>query len=192
MNLCYNRPQEVNDMTLNEAKILLERNRIPYHIAQYESEAEYLRHLMPSPYIQNIPKCKIIALVIPSVNGVKDIELQFNRLRGEYIFQELWFGGFGFDLFNPEPHILEADLLDTIGRIVDGKLAVIGCYNLKRKRWISDGYYDLTDDDNVFGAPGYREAIAKIEAPKTFWQKLTGKQLQYDIYDWRTYRQVIK
>jgi hypothetical protein len=49
-----------------------------------------------------------------------------------------------------------------------------------------------TDDDNVFGAPGFREAMAKIEKPKTFWQKLTGQRLQYDIYDWRTYRQVTK
>ena len=179
-------------MTLNDAKVLLERKRIPYRTAQYESEAEYLRHLMPSPYIQNVPKYKVTALVIPSVNGVKDIELQFNRVRGPYLFTELWFGGYGFDMFYHEPNILEADLLDTIGRIVDGKLAIIDCFDLKRKRWISDCCYDLTDDDNVFGAPGFEEALAKIEAPKTLWQKLTGQKLQYDIYDWRTHRQIVK
>lgn len=179
-------------MTLIDAKVLLERNRIPYHTAQYESEKEYLQHLMSSPYIQNAPKRKVTALVIPSVNGVKDIELQFNRFRGEYRFEDLWFGSLCFDLFHPDPHILEADLLDRIGSIVNGKLAVIACYDLKRKRWISDGCYDLTDDDNVFGAPGYEEALARIDAPKTLWQKLTGQKRQYDIYDWRTHRRIVK
>lgn len=179
-------------MTLTEAKTLLERKRIPYQTALYESEAEYLRHLMPSPYTQNIPKCKVTALVIPSVNGVKNIEMQFNRVRGQYLFEELWFGSFCFDLYNHDPDILEADLLDIIGRIVDGKMAVIECYNLKRKRWVSDSSYDLTDDDNVFGAPGLRDALKKIDAPRTFWQKLTGQKLQYDIYDWRTHRRVVK
>lgn len=179
-------------MTLTEAKTMLEKRRIPYQTAQYESEAEYIRHLMPSPYIQNTPKCKVTALVIPAPNGVKDIELQFNRVRGEYLFEGLYFGGFFFDLFDPRPEILEADLLDNIGRIVDGKLAIIECYDLKRKRWISDGCFDLTDDDNVFGAPGFREAVARAEAPKTFWQKLTGQERQYDIYDWRTYWQILK
>lgn len=179
-------------MNLIDAKALLEKRRIPYHTAQYESEAEYWQHLMPFPHTKNARKCRVTALVIPSVNGVKDIELQFNRVRGEYRFEDLWFGSFCFDLFHPDPQILAADLLDRIGRIVDGKLAVIECFDLKRKRWVSDGFYDLADDDNVFGAPGYEEALAKIEASKTFWQKLTGQKLQYDIYDWRTYRQIVK
>lgn len=179
-------------MTLNEAKVMLERRRIPYHTAQYETEAEYFRHLSPFPYLKNARSCKVIALVIPSVNGVKDIELQFNRIRGEYTFEELWFGGYSPELFNHAPELLEADILDYIGQIVDGKLVVIEINNLKKKRWGGDMCFDLSDDDDVFGAPGFREAVAKIEKPKTFWQKLTGKKLQYDIYDWRTYRQIVK
>ena len=179
-------------MTLNEAKTLLERRRIPYHTAQYENEAEYWLHIMPCPDLSQAGSCKVIALVIPSVNGVKDIELQFNRHRGEYIFEELYFGGFSFDLSDSEPDMLEADILEIIGRIVDGKLTVIECNDLKRKRWISDSSFDLTDDDIVFGAPGFREAVARIEKPKTLWQKLTRQKLQYDIYDWRTHRQILK
>lgn len=190
--LWYNRPQEVNDMTLLEAKTLLERSRIPYQTARYESEADYFRHLSPFPYLKNARSCKVTVLVIPSVNGVKDIELQFIPKRGEYTFAELWFGGFSFEMFNWDPDLLEADLLDYIGRIADGKLAVIESNNLKKRRWGGDACYDLTDDDSVFGAPGYQEAVAKIEAPKTLWQKLTGRRIQYDIYDWRTHRQVIK
>lgn len=179
-------------MTLLEAKTLLERKRIPYQTAQYENEADYWRHLMPCPYTQSARSCKITALVIPSVNGVKDIELQFIPKRGHYVFEELWFGGYSFEMFNYDPDLLEADLLERIGQIVDGKITVILCNDLKRKRWLGDKSFDLTEDDNVFGAPGFREAMAKIEKPKTFWQKLRGQRIQYDIYDWRTYRQIVK
>ncbi len=179
-------------MTLLEAKTLFERRGIPYQIAQYENEAEYWRHCMPFSRGKNARNCRVTALVIPAVNGVKDIELQFNRHRGEYEFHDLWFGGYSFEMFDTLEDFLEADILETIGQIVDGRLTVVECYDLKKKRCVSDACYDLTDSDAVFGAPGYREAIAKIEAPKTIWQKLTGKKLQYDIYDWRTYRQVVK
>ena len=190
--MCYNRPQEVNNMTLTEAKTLLERKRIPYQTAQYENEAEYWRHCMPYPHTANAKNCRVTALVIPAVNGVKDIELQFNRHRGEYAFQELWFGAYSFEMFDTLEEFLEADILEIIGQIVDGKLTVVECHDLKRKRCISDGLFDLTDSDGVFGAPGFREAVARIEKPKTLWQKLTRQKLQYDIYDWRTHRQILK
>lgn len=179
-------------MTLPEAKRLFEGRGIPYQTAQYENEAEYWRHCVPFPYTGNAKNCPVVALVIPAVNGEKNIELQFNRRRGEYEFRELWFGAYSFEMFDHDLDLLENDLLDAIGQIVDGRFTVIECSDLRRKRWISDAGYDLSDDDNVFGAPGFREAIAKIEAPKTFWQKLTGQKRQYDIYDWRTYRRCIK
>ena len=179
-------------MTLSEGKVLLEKYRIPYHMTQYESEGEYFQHLMPGPGKTDSPKNQVAALVIPAVNGVKNIELQFNRRRGEYIFRELYFGSFCFELFYQEPGTLEADILDIIGRIVDGKLAVVERFDLKRKRWVSDGSFDLSSDDNVFGAPGFREAVAKIEAPRSLGQKLIGRKCRYDIYDWRTWRQIVK
>ena len=179
-------------MTLTDAKMLLEQRRIPYRTAQYEDEGAYFRHLSPFSDTANGRNCKVTALVIPAVNGQKDIELQFRHRRGEYVFAELYFGGCGFELYDWDPDLLEAEILDIIGQIVDCKLAVIQCCDLKRKRWVSDACYDLTEDDNVFGASGYREAVAKIDAPKTFWKKLTGESLQYEIYDWRTCRQVKK
>ena len=179
-------------MTLTEAKTLLERRRIPYQTAQYEDEAAYWRHLIPFPRTDHARKGKVIALVIPSVNDFKDIELQFNRRRGVYVFEELYFGGYSFELCYEEPDLLETSLLDFIGQIADGKLAIIEAHDRKRKRCISDSCYDMTDSDSVFGAPGFRDAVEKIEGPKSFWQKLTGRKIQYDIYDWNTYRQIVK
>lgn len=179
-------------MTLTDAKILFDKRRIPYRTVRYENEADYWRHLMSCPRTDSARNCKITALVIPSVNGVKDIELQFSRLRREFVFDELWFGCYSFDMYDYDQDLLEADLMDIIGQIVDGKVTVISASDLKKKRWISDARFDPTDCDNVFGAPGCREALAKIEKPRTFWQKLAGRRIQYDIYDWRSYRQVIK
>ncbi|MBR6595634.1 MAG: hypothetical protein IKK72_03550 [Oscillospiraceae bacterium] len=179
-------------MNLIDAKTLLEKRRIPYHMTQYEGETEYFRHLTAFPRRDAGRKCPVTALVIPAVNGEKHIEMQFNRARGGYVFEELYFGGFSFELCDCEPDMLEAELMDIIGRIVDGKLAVIECCDPKRRRWISSGSFDLKDNDNVFGAPGFREAIARIEKPRTFRQKLIGRKRQYDIYDWRTCRQILK
>ena len=179
-------------MNLIDAKTLLEKRRIPYHISQYENEAEYWKHIMPCPDLSQAGNCKVIALVIPAVNGEKHIELQFNRVRGEYVFEELYFGGYSFEMSDYEPDLLEADILDRIGQIVEGKTAVILACDLKRRRWISDSCFDLKDKDNVFGAPGFREAVAKIEGPKTFWQKLKRQKRQYDIYDWHTCRRIVK
>ncbi len=179
-------------MTLTDAKILLEKRRIPYQTAQYEDQAAYYRHLALFPYTKNARNCKVIALVIPAVNGVMDIELEFHQKRGEYLFRDMFFGDYCFEMFDYNTDLLEADLLENIGQIVDGKIAVIVKNDLKRKRWLGDSCFDLSDDDNVFGEPGFRGAVAKIEKPKTLWQKLTGGRIQYDIYDWRTYRRVIK
>lgn len=179
-------------MTLTDAKILLEKRRIPYQTARYENEAEYWLHCMPFSDLGQAGSCKVTVLVLPSVNGVKDIELQFNQVRGECVFEDMYFGGYSFDMSDADPDLLEADILDTIGQIVDGKVAVIEANDLKKKRWLGDSRFDLADSDSVFGEPGFREAVAKIETPKTLWQKLTGRKIRYDIYDWRTYRQVVK
>jgi hypothetical protein len=179
-------------MTLLEAKTMLERRQIPYETAQYENEAEYFCHLMPFPYLKNAESCQVIALVIPSVNGMKNIELEFLPKRGEYVFHELHFGGYCFEMYNHDADLLEADLIDLIGQVVDRKLGVIEVNDRRKKRWKSTLCFDLSDDDDVFGTRGFRETLEQIDSPKTFWQKLTGQCIQYDIYDWRNYRQVIK
>ena len=179
-------------MTLIEAKTLLEQRRIPYQTAQYESEAEYWKHCTPFPDIKNARSCQVIALVIPAVNDVKDIELQFNRRRGEYIFEELWFGSYNFEMYSYDSALLEADLLEYIGQIVDRKLGVIEISDLRKKRRKSTLCFDLSDDDDVFGSQGFRDTLEQIDTPKTLWQKLSGQRIQYDIYDWLNYRQVIK
>lgn len=177
-------------MTLTEAKILLERNRIPYQTAQYENEGTYWRHLSPFCDISQTGMCKVTALVIPSVNGLRHIELQFNRVRGQYEFEDLYFGSYCFEMGDQDPELLPGDILETIGRIVDCKLGFIQITDPKRRKWLGDACYDLTDSDQVFGAPGFREAVKKASGQPSFWAKITGRQRRFEIYTWQTFRTI--
>ena len=178
-------------MTLTEAKILLERNRIPYETAQYENEGAYFLHLSACHYaVSQALNCPVTALVIPSVNGLRHIELQFNRVRGRYEFVDLYFGSYCFELEDQDPELLPGDILETIGRIVDCRLGFIQVTDPKRRKWLGDACYDLTDSDEVFGAPGFREAVTKAARKPSAWHKLTGQQRRYEIYTWRTFKTI--
>ena len=66
-------------MTLDDAKVLLTDNNIPFDLVEYENEKEYWHHTMLFPYTKNAQVCKVLVLVVRSNNGKKDIELQFNE-----------------------------------------------------------------------------------------------------------------
>ena len=83
-------------MTLFEAKKLLKENNIVFEIKEFEDEAAYWHHTMLFPYTKNARTCKVIALIITSNNGKKNIELQFNAVDDDFLFEELHFGDFCF------------------------------------------------------------------------------------------------
>lgn len=177
-------------MTLTEAKILLERNRIPYQTAEYENEGSYWLHLSPCLNVSQAGSCKVTALVIPSVNGLRHIELQFNRVRSQYEFVDLYFGSYCFELEDQDPELLPGDLLEIIGRIVDCKLGFIQVTDPKRRKWLGDACYDFADEDPVFGAPGFRETVKKASGKPSLWDRLTGRQRRYEIYTWQTFKSI--
>ena len=67
-------------MTLDEAKRLLSGQGIPFEVCEFENEATYWHHVTLFPYTKNAKNCKVIALVIPSPNGEKNIELQCTKI----------------------------------------------------------------------------------------------------------------
>ena len=66
-------------MTLDKAKTLLSENNISFELHEFNSEAEYWHHTTLFPYTKNAKPCKVIAMIIRSNNGKKDIELQCCR-----------------------------------------------------------------------------------------------------------------
>ena len=70
-------------------------------------------------------------------------------------------------VFPDDAEMLEGDILDTIAQIVEGKVAIIQAVDLKRKTMLSDGCFDLSDPDPVFGAPGFRAAVQKASRKRS-------------------------
>lgn len=183
-------------MNITQAEELLQKNNIPYETAEFSSESEYWSYrgakldvgLEPS----DAESRKVIALILHSKNGEKNIELQFNQTDGVFLFQELYFGDFCFERFAcPEEDladILLADILD----IMNGEFAFILAYNLKKNEWNCHYCFVLSDDDDLLGKPCYEKLLKSIYAPKTWFDKLMKTKTQYEIYTWDMYQKIIK
>ena len=179
-------------MLLEEAKKLLTNNNIPFELQEFPDEKEYWHHTMLFPYTDNAKSCKVIAIIVKSNNGNKHIELQFNDVNDDFVFDDLRFGSFCYELFDvPEKQVKE-ELLSIITEIVKGNIGIIDVNDLKKRKWLSDGSFDLSDEDDTFGKQGFEEAIEHIRKPKRFVDKLFKTKKQYEIYDWNTYQCIIK
>ena len=179
-------------MTLFEAKKLLTENNLTFEISEFEDEATYWHHTTLFPYTKNARNCKVLVLIISSNNGKKNIELQFNAVDDDFLFEELCFGDFCFEMFDYKEEMLANDLLKHINKIKGGFFSVIVANDLKNKKWLADSSFDLKDDDDLFGKHGFEKAVQKIHAPKGFISKLLKTKTQYEIYDWNTYQCIIK
>jgi len=179
-------------MTLNDAKTLLSENDVNFDVCKYENEATYWQHRMLFPHTKNAKNCRVITLIIVSNNNKKNIELQFNEVGDEFRFEELSFGDYCFEMFDYNEEMLAEDLLTSIKEIQSGNFVVIIANNLKSRHWLGDACFDLNDDDDVFGRQGFEKAIGRINKPKRLLSRLFRTQTQYEIYDWNTYRCIVK
>ena len=179
-------------MKFFEANKLLTEINLTFEINEFEDEATYWHHTMLFPYTNNARNCKVLALIISSNNGKKNIELQFNAVDDDFLFEELRFGDFCFEMFDYKEEMLADDLLDRIKEITNGNFTVIIKNDLKNKKWLADACFDLDDDDDAFGRQGFEQAIQRIRQPKGFISKLLKSKLQYEIYNWNTYDCIVK
>lgn len=179
-------------MTLEDAKQLLLTNNIAFETLEFSTEAEYWHHRMRFPYTKNAKPCKVIAIVVKSNNGKKNVELQFNSNGDSFFFEELSFGDYCFEMFDYYEEYLSKDLLGNIQLARSGSLKVILANDLRKRRWMSDACFDIKDEDDAFGARGFQRAINKINKPKNFISKMTKSKVLYEIYDWNTYQSIEK
>ena len=179
-------------MTLDEGKALLSGNHISFELCEYQNEAAYWRHAMMFPYTKNAKPCKVIAMIVRSENGKKDIELQFNEVDDAFLFVELRFGDYCFEMFDYNEEMLADELIRSISEIKQGNLTVIVLNDLKKRRWIGDACYDLCDEDDTLGKPGFQKAMQRIKGPKGLIEKLLNAKIQYEFYDWNMYQCIVK
>ena len=179
-------------MNLKEVQELLSKNDIIFHTAHYKNEAEFFNHIEPFPYTSKCKKGETISLIILSKNGKKNIEIQFNESSEGFLFEDLWFGGFSFDMFGVSEEYFVSELLLHITDIIERKVVFIEAHDMKKKRWLGDSVFNYEDDDDVFGVSGYRRALQRIEKPKSLFSKIMKSKKQYEIFDWETYRLIEK
>ena len=179
-------------MLLEEAKELLTESWISFKQITYESEKAFLRHIVVFSDKLDAQSCKVVALVITSDNGEKDLELQFNCVNGDFVFKELWFGGYDYEMFDCVEEMLSTALIDNILQVMRGTIAIIEANDLKKERWISDSCYDRSVEDDFNGNAAFQYTIRCIEKKKGIISKIFKSKVQYEIYDWNTYHCVIK
>lgn len=178
-------------MTLQEVARLLEENNYVFKVVEYENEREFFEHIYLFPELNDAADCRVRSIVIECNNGVKNIEIQFNEIDGEFVFIELLFGEFCFDMYECEPEYLENDLLFHIYQVISEEIAIITRNDLKKKKWLDDACFSLYDDDPVFGEPGFFMALQTIQRPKSpLEEKLTSKK-QYEVYTCNSYQCII-
>ena len=179
-------------MTLDKAKTLLSENNISFELHEFNSESEYWHHTALFPYTKNAKPSKVIAMIIRSNNGKKDIELQFNAVGDVFRFQELRFGDFCYEMFDYNEDMLADDLIRNILEIKQGNRIMIVLNDIRKKRWLGDACFDLSDNDDTFGKPGFQKALQRIKRPKGLFSKLLRVKEQYEIYDWNLYQCIVK
>lgn len=164
-------------MTLTEVKEMLNENNIPFVTCAFQNETEYWRHTALYPYIKNAKSCKVVAIIIQSKNAQRNIELQFNSVDGVFCFEELYFGDYGYELFDCTEETLATNLMLSITKIMEGNIKIIVVNDLKHERWIGNMCFDLCDeDDDAFGKSRFQKAMQKIQTPKGFFAKLLNEK----------------
>ncbi len=181
-------------MTITQAKELLDSRSISYTQVEYETKADFLKHIVMFPDLNGIEAHRVIALTIHSPNQQMHIHLEFCEKDGIFLFHDLWFGEFSFELFHYlyDEELLVWELIENISDICLGKAAVITVHNLSTRKRLADSIYYLDCDYDRFGRSAFEKALKRIEAKKGFFARLFKTQTQYDIYDWKSHRRIIK
>ncbi len=180
-------------MTLMEAKALLNEHNIPCVEKEYESEKDFWLHISLFPYEKKAKSCKVNSLIILSNNGKTNIELQFNETDDAYVFHDVWFGEYAYELFDCEEKFLGEEIITIISEAKSGNIRIVVINDLKHRRWCGDEIFDVQDNqDKWFGNKGFEKTVTKILKPKRFLDKLLKTKYQYEIYDWNSYRCIVK
>lgn len=132
---------------------------------------------------------EIAALIIKSNNRKTNIVLQFNKNSDVFVFYNMYFGCFDFELFNTEEECLEDSILNAVSCITAEKHKFIAVYNLKSKKMIFDCRLDLSEHEEK---EYYQDLKMKIDKTKSFLKRLIGAETMYEEYDWDSYSSLIK
>ncbi|MBQ7915392.1 MAG: hypothetical protein IJ315_01220 [Firmicutes bacterium] len=179
-------------MTLLEVRTLLYKHELPFEEIIYSRKEEFLKEYFGYICSKDTENAKVAILMIRNENHNKHLLLEFNLEGQDYIFQNLYFGAFDYEMFNYNENMLPVDLINNIKTVMDGKQYIINVINLKKKKWCADARFVISEDPDEDDSLGLSKAVRKIEQPKSWLQKLLKMQYQYEIYNWNNYRGITR
>lgn len=175
-------------MKIDEAKILLNTKGITFKEKDFATQREYWEHCSEFWNMENAStstESRIKALVIPCANGKKDIELEFELKDDEFVFADLLFGSFSFEImdFLSEGETVEDELMKYLPDLLNNRYTIL-TVNQVGRGVIMDSYRpDVSKEEREKVLNAYGGAIS-------FWGKLFKRRFIAEVYDRDTYETV--
>ncbi len=188
-------PTAPRALTLCAAKALLAEHQIQFDLIEYPNAASYWKHAMRDADLRRAPAGKTVVLVVRSNNGEKHIELEFRAESADFVLQTARFGEYVWVLTeeNDQTGADVADqLLQFIRKVESGDWVVVVTYDTTHQKWLETACFDRHTADADIGEPAFQKKRAEIEKPAGFFAKLFRVRMEYEIYDWNSFRRVEK
>ena len=173
------------DMNIDKAKKLLSDNGISFIEKDFATQREYWEHCSEFWHIEHAstsPDSRRKALVIPCANGKKDIELEFELKDDEFVFADLLFGSFSFEIldFLTEGETVEDEIMKYLPDILKNRYTVL-TVNQVGRGVIMDSYrINVSEEDRAKLLDAYGRA-------QTIWGKLLRRRYAIELYDRNSY-----
>lgn len=120
-------------MTLETAREFLQQQGLAFTQTAYDSQAAFWQQMCQVPPAAADQSDRVAALELPSNNGRTKLVLEFHETARGALLEDLWFGGYSFELFD----LLEESLPEELGRcmaqIMRGELVFVCAYDLKKQ-----------------------------------------------------------
>lgn len=179
-------------MTLETARELLQQQGLAFTQTVYDSQTAFWQQMCQVPPAAADQSDRVAALELPSNNGRTKLVLEFHETARGALLEDLWFGGYSFELFDLQEESLPEELGRCMAQIMRGELVFVCAYDLKKQMRRADAAYDCSPENPASDLPGLQRALRRIEKKKSRISRWLGRKILYEIYDWNTYRAIVK
>ena len=126
--------------------------------------------------------------------GCKEAPLRvvFGEAEGEQRFIDLRFGQFDYELFQYSEETVLDELAEDIRAVLSGKTKVISAWETCTHRWRGDACFYVAPGEDEDDSDEYAAAVRRIERPKCRLLRCLTSRVTYAIYDWHSYREIIR
>ena len=178
------------EISVDELKMQLEREHIDYIEKQFSTEREYLKTHFRNPNLKGRSEAPVSILLIDGGSHKMPVWLEFQPGAEGMVFYDLYFGEYGFELFQNNDEIIRQTVIETIRDILDGKIHVIASWNSKTCAWNGDASFYISPGEDDDDSDAYEKALRRIEKPRGWFSRRWGVETTYAVYNWNSYCEI--